>query len=81
MGILEISLKLTGKTYRQLYAALVEGKGTKVPSDLLETFLGLYKKIKNVDLMEKRWAGGKRFIPKGTQGKSIKDLNYWRNRF
>lgn len=73
--------KKTGKTYSQLYADLIEGKVTTVPSDLLETFLGLYKKIKSADLMEKRWAGGKRFIPKGTQGRSIKDLNCWRNRF
>jgi hypothetical protein len=73
--------KKTGKTYRQLYSDYVEKKEAIVPNDLLETFLGFYKKIKSTDLMEKRWAGGKRFIPEGTQGRSIKDLNYWRNRF
>ena len=31
--------------------------------------------------MEDTWASGRRFKPQGTQGRSIKDLNYWRNKF
>lgn len=31
--------------------------------------------------MEDTWASGRRFQPQGTQGRSIKDLKYWRNKF
>ncbi len=71
----------SGKHYRQLYDEWVEGKDVQIPNDLLDTFLGLYKKIKSVDLMESRRTGGKKFVPRKTEGRSVKELNYWRNRF
>jgi len=52
-----------------------------VPNDLLCSFEELYGKIKNKRLMEDTLASGKQFQPQGTQGSSIKELNYWRNRF
>ena len=55
--------------------------GEPYPTDLeMDYFLGLYRKIKrNNDML--LYCDSKRFIPKGTQGRSIKDLNHLRNRF
>lgn len=72
----------SGKSYRQLYDEWVEQRReVQIPNDLLDTFLGLYKKIKSVQLMESRRTGGKRFVPLGTEGRSVRELNRWRNRF
>jgi hypothetical protein len=50
------------------------------PTDLkLDDFLNLYKKIKG-ELMLK-FVDSKRFVPSGTQGRSVKELNGLRNEF
>jgi len=55
-------------------------KGTPRPGYVqLESYLNLYKKIKSKGYSE--LGGNKRFIPKGTQGKSIKQLKTLRNNF
>ena len=52
------------------------------PRDLkLANFLELYKKIKYDKPPMKRYADSQKFVPKGTQGKSIKLLNQLRNKF
>ena len=55
--------------------------GELYPADLeMDYFLGLYRKIKrNNDML--LYYDSKKFTPKGTQGRSIKDLNHLRNRF
>lgn len=73
--------KKSGKKYLQIYYEQINDKSIELPNDLLATFLDLYKKVKSISLMESRWSGGRRFIPEGTQGRSVKSLNYWRNRF
>ena len=48
------------------------------PSDLkLDDFLSLYKKIKSDKML--KYIGSRKFIPKGTQGSSVKLLNHLRN--
>ena len=50
------------------------------PRDLkLADFLGLYQKIKSDSM--KMYMKSQKFIPKGTQGRSIKLLNHLRNKF
>lgn len=58
-------------------------RGGELPQpDLkLANFLDLYKKIKDDKPPMKRYVDSQQFVPKGTQGKSIKDLNRLRNKF
>lgn len=50
------------------------------PSDIkLDSFMNLYKKIKSKSML--LYGISKKFDPKGTQGKSIKQLNKFRNEF
>ncbi len=51
------------------------------PDLKLANFLDLYKKIKDNKPSMKRYMDSQKFVPKGTQGKSIKDLNHLRNKF
>jgi len=74
---------LKRKKYSQIYDEWMNGKREweNVPNDLLCSYDELYGKIKDKILMEDTWASGRRFQPQGTQGRSIKDLKYWRNKF
>lgn len=49
--------------------------GSPYPETMMDSFPNLYKKLKQVDVL------GYRFIPRGTQGRSIKRLNQFRNEF
>ena len=75
--------RLKRKKYSQIYQEWIEGEREwkYVPNDLLCSFDELYGKIKNKVIMEDTWASGRKFQPQGTQGQSIKDLKYWRNKF
>ena len=58
-------------------------RGDELPQpDLkLANFLDLYKKIKDDKPPMKRYVNSQKFVPKGTQGRSIKLLNHLRNKF
>jgi hypothetical protein len=75
--------RLKRKKYSQVYQEWIEGEREweNVPNDLLCSYDELYGKIKNKIIMEDTWASGRKFQPQGTQGRSIKDLKYWRNKF
>ena len=45
----------------------------------LASFLGLYEKIKGTEM--EMYCHSRKFIPTGTQGRSVKDLNRLRNEF
>jgi len=71
-------LALSDKSYAEWMDA--HEKGGPYPSDeKLDTYLNLYKKIKNKELGQ--IGGNRRFEPKGTEGKSIKKLDALRNDF
>lgn len=56
-----------------------EEDANEFPPEQLDSYLGLYKKIKN-----SKWGtvgGNQRFVPQGTQGRSIRKLNRIRNEF
>ncbi len=48
-------------------------------SGRVNVFLGLYKDIKSDKMLH--FVGSRKFVPHGTQGKSIKQLNMYRNTF
>lgn len=54
-------------------------KGGPYPEEKLDTYLNLYKKVKSKGYGD--IGGNGLFVPKGTQGKSIKALNMIRNDF
>jgi len=54
-------------------------QGTKYPRDKLDSFLNLYKKIKSDRMLF--YVTSLKFVPKGSQGRSIKKLNALRNNF
>lgn len=55
-------------------------RGGPYPTDLkLDDFLALYKKIKGVKML--MYVHSAKFVPKGTQGRSVKLLNRLRNEF
>jgi hypothetical protein len=55
-------------------------RGGPYPGDLkLDDFLSLYKKIKGDKML--KYIDSRKFIPKGTQGSSVKLLNQLRNEF
>ena len=55
-------------------------KGGPYPAkEKLDSYLNLYKKVKSKDYGQ--IGGNRRFVPKGTQGKSIKRLDTLRNEF
>ena len=55
-------------------------RGGPYPGDLkLDDFLSLYKKIKGNKML--KYIDSRKFIPKGTQGSSVKLLNQLRNEF
>ena len=49
--------------------------GTPYPEMMMDSFLNLYDKIKHQEIY------GYKFVPQGTQGKSIKKINAYRNEF
>lgn len=56
-----------------------EENAKEFPDEQLDSYLGLYKKIKS-----SKWGtvgGNQRFVPQGTQGRSIRKLNRIRNEF
>lgn len=63
------------------YAAWMEAheSGGEYPADELDTYLNLYKKVKNKSTGAV--GGNKPFIPQGSQGRSIRKLNSLRNDF
>ena len=55
-------------------------RGAPYPGDLkLDDFLSLYKKIKGNKML--KYIDSQKFVPKGTQGSSVKLLNRLRNEF
>ncbi len=55
-------------------------KGGPYPGDLkLDSFLSLYKKIKGDKML--KYINSQKFVPKATQGGSIKILNHLRNQY
>ena len=69
---------LTDECSKEWLAALERGD-VKYPKQKLDTFLHLYKKIKSEQM--NIYADSRVFNPSGTQGKSVKQLNIWRNNF
>ena len=56
-----------------------EQDAKEFPNEQLDSYLGLYKKVKS-----SKWGtvgGNRRFVPQGTQGRSIRKLNRIRNDF
>lgn len=54
-------------------------EGGDFPIEYLDTFLNLYKKIKSNQML--KYVHSKRFVPERSQGKSIKRINWFRNKF
>jgi hypothetical protein len=61
------------------WLAAYERRDGKYPEQKLDKFLNLYKKIKS-DRMQ-MYVNSRSFTPSGTQGKSVKQLNRFRNDF
>jgi hypothetical protein len=53
--------------------------GNPMPGERLDTYLGLYKKIKSDRML--MYVQSSKFVPSGTQGRSITKLNGLRNNF
>ena len=71
-------LALSDKSYEEWMQA--HEKGGPYPSrEKLDSYIGLYKKVKNADIGQLE--GNVRFEPKGTEGRSIKKLDELRNEF
>jgi hypothetical protein len=49
--------------------------GTPYPEMMMDSFLNLYDKLKHQEIY------GYKFVPRGTQGRSIKKINGYRNEF
>jgi hypothetical protein len=49
--------------------------GTPYPEMMMDSFLNLYDRLKHQEIY------GYKFVPQGTQGKSIKKINAYRNEF
>ena len=64
------------KAWREAYA-----KGNPLPTDQekLLSFLDLYDKIKRKGMLP--YSSAERFVPGGSQGRSMKKLNFIRNEF
>ncbi len=64
------------KAWREAYA-----KGNPLPTDQekLLSFLDLYDKIKRKGMLQ--YSSAERFVPRGSQGRSMKKLNFIRNEF
>lgn len=71
-------LALSDKSCKEWMEAY-ENNGPYPRNEKLDRYLNLYKKVKSNELGT--IGGNKKFIPKGTQGKSIKKLNEIRNGF
>jgi hypothetical protein len=69
---------LTEECAAEWLAAYERGDG-KYPRQRLDEFLNLYKKIKSKAM--NIYVNSRIFKPTGTQGKSVKQLNSWRNDF
>ena len=71
-------LALSDESYTKWMEAH-ENNSTYPRNEKLDGYLNLYKKVKSSELGT--IGGNKNFIPKGTQGRSIKKLNEIRNEF
>lgn len=54
-------------------------QGTSYPQEKLDNFLNLYNKIKNDRMLF--YVNSQKFVPTGSQGRSVKKLNELRNNF
>ena len=64
------------KAWREAYA---EGNALPTDQEKLLPFLDLYDKIKRRGMLE--YSSAERFVPQGSQGRSMKKLNFIRNEF
>lgn len=71
-------LALSDKSFKEWMEAHEKG-GPYPRKEKLDTYMGLYRKIKSTELG--RLGGNQRFMPKDAEGKSIKKLNDLRNEF
>ncbi len=71
-------LALSNRSYKEWFDAYENNKPCPTKEEL-DKFLNLYKKVKSNEYGTV--GGNTRFVPAGTQGRSIKKLNEFRNEF
>lgn len=83
-GVMVLSLRhgngllaMTDECFKEWMSA--HENQTPYPKDKLDSYLNLYKKVKNSETGQ--FGGNQRFIPRGSEGKNIKRLNGLRNDF